>query len=272
MDYKVQRGDTLSALAKRHGTTVNAIMDANQGTIVDRNKIYTGDTITIPDEAKAAAKAVQPDAPKPDPAPQVDANAGAAEVAAAPTPATPPAPSLYEQPATQVVYEVYASPVAPQPATTQVMGARSDDVQVVEMRPTTVAPASYEDHAYEQRVVDLVNQIRGQYGLSALSYDARLDQGAEGHTAQQATVGLMGHEGIGDGTPQDRMLATGWNWAWGENAAVGQTTPEQVVAEWMASPGHRANILNGDFRFLSVGYNTAADGRPYWTQSFGVGS
>ncbi len=265
MDYQVRRGDTLSALAKRHGTTVDAIMDANKGTIVDRDKIYTGDTLTIPGKAKAAAKDVQPDAPKPAPAPQVDANAGAAEVASA----TPPAPSYYEQPTTQVVYEHYASPVAPQPMTTQVMGARSDDVEVVEVRPSVT---TYEDNTYEQRVVELVNEIRGQYGLPTLAYDARLDQGAEAHTAHQAAVGRMAHEGIGDGTPQDRMLVAGWNWAWGENAAVGQTAPEQVVREWMASPGHRANILNGDFRFLSVGYAISADGRPYWTQSFGVGS
>jgi uncharacterized protein YkwD len=66
------------------------------------------------------------------------------------------------------------------------------------------------------------------------------------------------------------MLAAGWNWAWGENAAVGQYSPEQVVSEWMASPGHRANILNPNFAFLAVGYGVGANGRPYWTQSFGA--
>ena len=271
MDYTVRRGDTLSALAKRHGTTVNAIMDANPGTIAHRDRIYAGDTITIPGPAKAAkaaADTVKPAAPKPDPAPRADAAAGAAELA----PATPPAPTLYEPPTTQVVYEQYASPVAPQPATTQVMGARSDDVQVIETAAPAPAPVTYEDHTYEQQVVDLVNQIRAQDGLPALAYDARLDHGAEAHTAHQATVRQMAHDGIGDGAPQDRMLAAGWNWAWGENAAVGQTTPEQVVREWMASPGHRANILNPDFRFLAVGFNTASDGRPYWTQSFGAGA
>jgi uncharacterized protein YkwD len=252
MDYKVERGDTLSALAKRYGTTVDAIMDANKGHIKDRNLIITGDTITIPTkDAKDGAAKGQPDAPKPDPAPKADAKDGADTLGAGSVPAAGGA--AVQEPATeQILYQ-------------HVMPAGS------EAQPVIQAQASYED-AYEQRVVDLVNQIRSSYGLSQLSYDYRLDLGAERHTAHMATVGQMAHEGIGDGTPQERMFDAGWQWAWGENAAVGQTSPEQVVNEWMASPGHRANILNPNFRFLSVGYGVAQDGRPYWTQEFGEGS
>jgi uncharacterized protein YkwD len=257
VDYKVVRGDTLSALAKRYGTTVDAIMDANKGHITDRNLIITGDTISIPTkDAKDGAKDAQPDAPKPDPAPRRDANEGAANLGAD---AAPAAALQMQEPATeQVLYQ-------------HVMPQQGEQVLYEHVAPARqVQQASYED-PFEQRVVDLVNQIRAGYGLGQLGYDYRLDLGAERHTAHMATVGQMAHEGIGDGTPQDRMFEAGWNWAWGENAAVGQTSPEQVVNEWMASPGHRANILNPDFQFLSVGYGTSPDGRPYWTQSFGVG-
>ncbi|QSQ11529.1 LysM peptidoglycan-binding domain-containing protein [Myxococcus landrumensis] len=47
MSYRIQSGDTLSALAKRHGTTVNALMEANPQ-IKNADLIYTGDTLKIP--------------------------------------------------------------------------------------------------------------------------------------------------------------------------------------------------------------------------------
>ena len=55
----------------------------------------------------------------------------------------------------------------------------------------------------------------------------------------------------------------------GENIASGQQTAEAVVAAWMKSPGHRANILNPHFGHLGVGavLNTAT-GQIYWTQLF----
>lgn len=263
MEYKVERGDTLSALAKRYGTTVDAIMDANKGRIEDRNLIFTGDTITIPTrDAKRGARDAQPDAPKPDPALGRDAAEGAANIGAGAAPAA--APQVQEPATEQILYQQVMPAAAPAPA-------QGDQILYQQVVPAQAQQASYED-PFEQRVVDLVNQARSSAGLGQLSYDYRLDLGAERHTAQMATVGQMAHEGIGDGTPQSRMFDAGWNWAWGENAAVGQTTPEQVVSEWLASPGHRANILNPNFRFLSVGYGTAPDGRPYWTQSFGAGS
>lgn len=129
----------------------------------------------------------------------------------------------------------------------------------------------YEDHAFEQRVVDLVNQIRAQNGLGQLAYDVRLDRAAEQHTAHMGNVDVMAHDNIGDGTPAERIAANGFLNAWGENVAVGQTSPEQVVAEWMASPGHRANILNASYTHIGVGYGVNNAGRPYWAQEFGVG-
>ena len=51
----------------------------------------------------------------------------------------------------------------------------------------------------------------------------------------------------------------------GENIAMGQSTPEQVVKAWMNSSGHRANILNKNYTHIGVGY--VKDGH-YWTQMF----
>ena len=68
------------------------------------------------------------------------------------------------------------------------------------------------------------------------------------------------------GSPFDMMKSFGISYnAAGENIAMGQTTPEQVVTSWMNSEGHRANILNGEFTHIGVGY--VADGN-VWTQQF----
>ena len=127
-----------------------------------------------------------------------------------------------------------------------------------------------EDHQFEQRVTDLVNAERARYGLQPLSYDSRMDLAAERHNLVQASTNTMAHDGIGDGTPGDRIRATGFRDAWGENVATGQLSPEQVVAEWMASPGHRRNILDPEYRRIGVSYTVAANGRTFWAQEFGA--
>ena len=52
--------------------------------------------------------------------------------------------------------------------------------------------------------------------------------------------------------------------ALGENLAKGQLTVEEVVEDWMNSPGHRRNILEPSFTELGVGIF-----RDLWVQNFG---
>ena len=54
----------------------------------------------------------------------------------------------------------------------------------------------------------------------------------------------------------------------GENIAWGQTSPKEVMKAWMNSDGHRANILNPNFKKIGVGYYKNASGRKYWSQLF----
>ncbi|MDF2592072.1 MAG: sporulation protein, partial [Clostridia bacterium] len=68
------------------------------------------------------------------------------------------------------------------------------------------------------------------------------------------------------GSPFDMMKQFGITYKTaGENIAMGQRTPEEVVKAWMNSPGHRANILKSSFTHIGVGY--VANGS-YWTQMF----
>ncbi len=285
MDYRIKSGDTLWALSRRFDTTVDKIVAANKGTIKDPDRIFAGDTITIPERARDAAQAAR----------EVQAGGGdaKAEVADRPQPArdaataarhvAPDAPrpaSLMVAPtstsyvAPQGPTPTYAAPtyVAPEPATYVAPQVSTATTTGSSQPATSVAAArsSYEDHPFEQRVLDLVNQVRASYGLGPLAWNAALDSEAEAHVVHMSRVDRMAHDSIGDGTPAQRMRAHGWTRAWGENVAVGQTSPEQVVREWMASPGHRANILNPNFSYLSVAYGTNAHGRPYWGQAFGA--
>jgi uncharacterized protein YkwD len=54
----------------------------------------------------------------------------------------------------------------------------------------------------------------------------------------------------------------------GENVAAGQTTVEELMRDWMHSPGHRRNILG---KFTEMGASGATDrsGNPYWCVTFG---
>ncbi|MHB1009234.1 MAG: CAP domain-containing protein [Propionibacteriaceae bacterium] len=54
----------------------------------------------------------------------------------------------------------------------------------------------------------------------------------------------------------------------GENIAAGYPSVSGVTAGWMASPTHRANILNAKFKSISVGVAQAANGTYYWVEDF----
>lgn len=54
----------------------------------------------------------------------------------------------------------------------------------------------------------------------------------------------------------------------GENIAWGQRSPEEVMNGWMNGSGHRANILNPNFKNIGVAYYVGSNGRTYWTQLF----
>lgn len=59
--HTVKAGDTLSTIAARYGTTVDAIMSLNQGAIKDKNVIYTGQVINVKEETPAPPVTVKTD-------------------------------------------------------------------------------------------------------------------------------------------------------------------------------------------------------------------
>lgn len=116
------------------------------------------------------------------------------------------------------------------------------------------------------RVVALVNAERGKVGCSALTVNTTLSKVAQAHSADMALHQNMSHTGSDGSSPGDRITGAGYTWStYGENVAYGYATPEQVMAAWMASPGHKANILNCAFKEIGVGL---AQPGGYWTQDF----
>ena len=136
----------------------------------------------------------------------------------------------------------------------------------------------------ETLLVREVNAVRVQHGLRRLTRSSPLTRTAVGHSIAMATVGFFTHESQ-DGTPFWRRVKQIYGpktrgWTVGENLAMFGGTPPNagdIVAAWMASPPHRANLLRGVFREAGVGivYNPAAagvfGGLPTWVVTLDVG-
>uniref|UniRef100_UPI003460ABA9 CAP domain-containing protein n=1 Tax=Streptomyces asoensis TaxID=249586 RepID=UPI003460ABA9 len=114
--------------------------------------------------------------------------------------------------------------------------------------------------------MQLVNAERSKVGCSALRLNAVLTKAAQAHSKDMAAHQNMSHTGSDGSSPGDRITRAGYDWStYGENVAYGYATPEQVMAGWMSSPGHKANILNCAFKEIGVGL---AQPGGYWTQDF----
>ncbi|QEV04671.1 CAP domain-containing protein [Streptomyces prasinus] len=117
-------------------------------------------------------------------------------------------------------------------------------------------------------VVEIVNAERGKAGCSPVKVNATLTEAAQEHSEDMAASRNMSHTGSDGSSPDDRITRAGYSWStYGENVAYGYSTPEQVMAGWMDSPGHRENILNCAFEEIGVGL---AQPGSYWTQDFGT--
>ncbi|KYD30474.1 CAP domain-containing protein [Parageobacillus toebii] len=150
----------------------------------------------------------------------------------------------------------------------------SANVQTPVSKPATQAPAPSQKanvneaglKAYEQQVVDLTNKERAKYGLPPLKVDLALSKVAREKSRDMAVNHYFSHNSPTYGSPFEMMRKFGISYtAAGENIAKGQRTPQEVVAAWMNSPGHRANILNKNYTHIGVGFE---ENGYIWTQQF----
>ncbi|WP_317445605.1 CAP domain-containing protein [Streptomyces collinus] len=136
--------------------------------------------------------------------------------------------------------------------------------------PTTSTPpvTVSRENAAEAEVLKLVNEERAKVGCSALAANSSLSKLAETFSGDMAARDFFDHTDPDGASPWDRAAKAGITDLGGENIARGQADAAAVMAAWMNSPGHRANILNCDFKTLGVGVHFASGG-PWWTQDFG---
>jgi uncharacterized protein YkwD len=97
-----------------------------------------------------------------------------------------------------------------------------------------------------------MNRVRAQHGLSALRYDAHLQRAAVAHTREMLTTNIFEHGDFGSRMLQFDVQGriAGENLAWG-TGSLGSA--RGIVAAWMASPEHRANLLRPSFNRVGVG-------------------
>ncbi|WP_018931652.1 SafA/ExsA family spore coat assembly protein [Gracilibacillus lacisalsi] len=127
-------------------------------------------------------------------------------------------------------------------------------------------PTKDEIKSIEHQVIQYTNQERAKYGLSPLRPDWQLSRVARYKSQDMQQNNYFSHQSPTYGSPFNMMNDFNINYrSAAENIAQGQETPYQVVQAWMNSSGHRANILNGEYTHVGVGYVKSGN---YWTQMF----
>ena len=123
-------------------------------------------------------------------------------------------------------------------------------------------------------VIEAVNEARAHprmcgdasFGAAVpVAWDGRLERAAERHTNDMASHGVLAHIGSDGSTVGDRVSSAGYDWRRvGENLAHAPRPAHEVVALWLASPGHCANLRHPSYVEMGV-----AERGGYWTQVMG---
>jgi len=114
--------------------------------------------------------------------------------------------------------------------------------------PATAATAG----SREASLLREVNRVRAQHGLAGLRVDARLQRAARAHSREMVASNTFSHGAFGSRMLQFAVTGSiaGENLAWGTG---NRGTARGIVAAWLASPEHRANLLRPSFTRVGIG-------------------
>jgi uncharacterized protein YkwD len=151
---------------------------------------------------------------------------------------------------------------------------------------TELTPEAANVGPVREAILCLVNRVRAEHSLAPLKTNGRLQAAAEGHDTEMIQLDYFAHIAPSGETPVQRIEKTGYiageseGYVIGENLAWGTyslSTPKSIVAAWVASPGHLANILESRYTETGVGVTAAVpqslgEGSPgaLYAQEFGV--
>jgi uncharacterized protein YkwD len=128
--------------------------------------------------------------------------------------------------------------------------------------PQPPAPVPASGGSYDAQLLALTNAERTRAGLRPLAGHACATTWAQSWSRHLASTGTLAHQSL------STVLRDCGARGAAENVAYGSSGAAAMVAQWMASPGHRANILSPTATHLGVGAVQRADGRWYGTQVF----
>lgn len=162
-----------------------------------------------------------------------------------------------------------APTTAPEKSTPPASEAPAPPKKTVAPPPPSKGPApSPSDTSARAEVLALVNQERAKVGCSPLTTSTALTSLAQNFSEDMAARGFFDHTDPDGDTPWDRAAQAGVQGLAAENIARGQADAQAVMDGWMNSEGHRANILNCDYKTIGIGIHEGSGG-PWWVQNFG---
>ncbi|WP_237404980.1 CAP domain-containing protein [Actinacidiphila reveromycinica] len=205
----------------------------------------------------------------------LDTNTPSSDGTTAPAPGSTTASTPARTPATTARGATPSHPAttkAAAPTPTRTTAAPTTPVTTLAPRttaPTATVPAAGGAVASARaEILGLVNEQRATAGCQPLTASSSLDTLAQDFSDDMAARGFFSHTDPDGNDPWARAAKLGISNLGGENIAMGQADAQAVMTAWMNSPGHRANILNCDYKTLGVGAHFGTGG-PWWTQDFG---
>ena len=120
------------------------------------------------------------------------------------------------------------------------------------VKPASARKAKFKLIQVEKNIVTYTNRQRRRHGLPPLKIDTALVKSAREHAIWMTRHRTLQHT--------SRPVA--------ENIAMGQPDSRDVVADWMTSSGHRANILHRGYRWIGAAAYRTPSGTIFWCQQF----
>lgn len=138
------------------------------------------------------------------------------------------------------------------PAPAQAATHQARPAQEAARKPARLSPAAR-----------AVTAFRQENGLGPVADDPALQRAAQRQADAMAAAGVMSHGVAGDFSGRMRQAGIRASTA-AENVAMGQRSLAEVMDDWKASSGHRANMLMGSATRIGVASRAGTGGRLYW--------
>lgn len=145
-----------------------------------------------------------------------------------------------------------------------VLTSCSSDAESVESTAVETAK-TYTHNTTELELLDLVNAYRVENGLNALQIIQHISYKSEEHNNYMIVTNTVSHDNFSSRKANLEQVVGAVRV--GENVAYGFSTPQATLNAWIASEGHRVNLL-GNYTHFGLSIRENADGRKYYTNIF----